>query len=1132
MNSSPNKSPRYRSGIFFVVLLCGFLVIYLTDGFRDNRITVGLLFSDEMIGEAESEAAFQFLDRGDIYLPKRIIPGEIESKPNMLREFDIIWIHRADSSGLPEQFYTPAFLNSVNDYIESGGRLLLTQEAFSLLNNLGFEDQPVQLDHAEAIDHGYGRKLGFHAFIEHPLFDELHGGAYVFNPYEDQVTRQRGFFQEHDSLNGKVIGIDWSYITFRENKKLILEYDKGKGKVLAIGAYILFNIQNHNWDQFGQFMNNALYYLIEPDAGETNYWAQESGDVALFQPVYDKVVYPMAESWKELPSELSFHFKNKSNEFWDLAGERMMTMGHEQSGIDEIWAHPFMAIRDYRAGIKLHDGRIIWLSEIDPEITITPASLTRQYQFDGIRLKEIISVHHDDPKTVVHYEFEGADDAKVLIGFVSNLRLMWPYSHTVAGDLKCGWIDGINSFIMENESGDFTSLVGMNRKPEEHIIGRYDSISYRDHEFSVNPTEKFQCGAMAVFQADHPLDVVIAASHFADPEAIGYLTEGLQNPYGIYKNAYNYYRGLLDDKLMITSPDEDLNTGYRWALVGTDRHFVNTPGVGKSLVAGIGNTIRGWWGGHVVNGRPGYAWYFGRDAEWSAFAINDYGDFNKVKGVLQMLIDYQHMNGKIFHELTTSGAVHYDAADATPLFIVLAGKYLRSSGDQEFIKRNWQAIVRAIDFCYSTDPDQDHLINNTGIGHGWVEGGFLFGGKTTLYLVACWAGALEEAAYMADIIGLNEESKKYKKDANVVTALIRELFRNDESSFYYHSINRDSSFIEEKTVMPAIPMYFEQLETGKVQHMLDEFASNNFTSNWGCRIVGEDSEHFHPRGYHTGSVWPLYTGWVALAEYKYGNSLQAYAHLMNNINVYKHWAKGFIEEVLHGAEYKPNGVCAHQCWSETMAIQPLIEGMLGIEADANFNTLHLSPAVPPDWHHYQVENIPVGENSLDYEMIREGNTVNYLFRFSGDEPLKLLFSPVYLDGAVIKEVRLDDELLTEEIDARDRLIEFYLTDKSELKIEYEGGISVLPLVQNPEPGDIAEGVRIISTCMHGRTYEVLMEAPDSFEADFRVISNELITSVENASILKRSGNIYELRTQFSGSEKYIRKVIRINTGKD
>ena len=127
--------------------------------------------------------------------------------------------------------------------------------------------------------------------------------------------------------------------------------------------------------------------------------------------------------------------------------------------------------------------------------------------------------------------------------------------------------------------------------------------------------------------------------------------------------------------------------------------------------------------------------------------------------------------------------------------------------------------------------------------------------------------------------------------------------------------------------------------------MLNEFASNNFTADWGCRIVGEDSKHFHPRGYHTGSVWPLYTGWVALAEYKYGNHIQGYSHLMNNINVYKHWAKGFIEEVLHGGEYKPNGVCAHQCWSETMAVQPLIEGMLGLEVDANLNALKLSPAV-------------------------------------------------------------------------------------------------------------------------------------------------------------------------------------------
>jgi len=50
-----------------------------------------------------------------------------------------------------------------------------------------------------------------------------------------------------------------------------------------------------------------------------------------------------------------------------------------------------------------------------------------------------------------------------------------------------------------------------------------------------------------------------------------------------------------------------------------------------------------------------YGWYFGRDGEWSGFALLDYGDFQKVKSELEFYGKYQDLSGKIFHEATTSG---------------------------------------------------------------------------------------------------------------------------------------------------------------------------------------------------------------------------------------------------------------------------------------------------------------------------------------------------------------------------------------------------------------------------------------------------------------------------------------------
>src|SRR5690606_14846579 len=128
--------------------------------------------------------------------------------------------------------------------------------------------------------------------------------------------------------------------------------------------------------------------------------------------------------------------------------------------------------------------------------------------------------------------------------------------------------------------------------------------------------------------------------------------------------------------------------------------------------------------------------------------------------------------------------------------------------------------------------------------------------------------------------------------------------------------------------------YFNAIEPEKGRAVTEKFSSGNFSTDWGVRILEEKSKHFNPSGYHVGSVWPLFTGWTSLAEYETGRFLQGFSHIMNNLVIYKHWDLGSIEEVLNGMEYKPSGVTHNQGWSQTMVLQPILEGMLGIKPDA------------------------------------------------------------------------------------------------------------------------------------------------------------------------------------------------------
>ncbi|MBW6460416.1 MAG: hypothetical protein K0B08_07555, partial [Bacteroidales bacterium] len=513
--------------------------------------------------------------------------------------------------------------------------------------------------------------------------------------------------------------------------------------------------------------------------------------------------------------------------------------------------------------------------------------------------------------------------------------------------------------------------------------------------------------------------------------------------------------------------------------------------------------------------------------------------------------------GKIFHELSTSGIVHYDAADATPLYIVLAGRYLRHSGDTAFIRASWPNILKAIDFCYSTDTDGDLLIENTNVGHGWVEGGHLFGSHTSLHLASVWAAALEEAAYMASHLDLSEKFVRFNQDAHRVREIINRDFWNAQNDYYYHGLMADGTYMEETSIMPAIPMLFGQADLEKADKVLPVIASNAFTADWGCRIVPEHDPRFNPRGYHTGSVWPLFTGWASLAEFRNNNYLQGFAHLSSNLEIWKYWGLGFMEEVLNGEVFQPSGVCHHQCWSETMALQPVIEGMLGYRPDAVNRKIYLKPWFPADWESMSVKGIRVGEEKMSMlvqssrfkvqsysdevgsdkvdadrgygargiELNGAMNVTRFSFAKKAGERLDVHLQPVLPPGCKVEKITVNG------LPARDWGLRearqgwvipefgFWLDSTAVVEITWYGGITALPLLSHPVPGERSKGFRFIGTRYDNETYTVILQAPRASRQEFRVWAAEPEKYwPEGAEIINISGHIITLAADFPDLE--------------
>ncbi|MBN4081381.1 hypothetical protein JYT44_03350, partial [Caldithrix abyssi] len=1062
---------------------------------------------------------------------------QLSKTTEILDGIDVLWFHRVDTSHIPVVNKEPHILSSVKDFVRKGGNLLLTQDAFPYIVDLGLETERTQVRYVEVRDSGYGRKIGLHAFREHPVFDGLFGGANIYNPYQDIKCRQNGYFDDSVPGNGKVIAVDWSYIHLRENSKLMVEYEYGAGRVIAVGAYVYLAEPNYHTNHLTLFLENIFNYLAGQKRSEKKYyWDDQPNLIRPFKKSTPSMEIPSPKVWDKSPGSISLYSRDASEDFWDIAGQRLVLMGKERGGIEEIWAHPFMALRDYEVGIQFtsHDS-ILWLNDQIPELEIRPESISRQYKFRRAYLKEIVTTSITKPTGVVHYEYRGVYPAKMIVRFKSNMRLMWPYSQRVTGNLFYAWDPGLNAFIIKDENEEFGLILGSNSRPDQHIIGPFNEISKADTLLRGVEGEHFLISGALEFnlKMNDNLDMIITASNQGMVELEREYRAAVINPEAILIEARESTRDFLAEHTQVTTPDSVFNEGYKWSLIGANRFYVDTPGVGKSLVAGYSTTATGWDGGHQVNGRPGYAWYFGRDAQWSGFALLNYGDFGKVRSILKIFQDYQDLSGKIFHELSTSGVVHYDAADSTPLYIVLAGRYLKHSGDLKFLRESWPYIKKAVDFCFSTDTNRDHLIENTNVGHGWVEGGGLFGSLSTLYLSSCWAEALKEAAYIALSLGYIEKSEEYLKEYKVVKKIINEEFWDEKNKFFHHGKKSDGSFNPELTILAAIPLLFKQVDEDKTIPVLEQFGQNGFSSDWGVRIVKEESELFNPNGYHTGSVWPLYTGWTALAEYKNGNSKQGYSHIMNNLQVYRYWAKGFVEEVLNGLQYKPSGVCRHQCWSQTMVSQPILEGMLGLEPNAVEHKVSLSPSLPAHWDSFTVNHMKIGEHDLNFEMKRIGGTTTYQFSHSGRRRLFLSFEPFFPPGTKIHTVKLNGEEVKPRIDSNSRhtqlKLDLELKKSTTLKIEHFGGIDVIPLVPNPKPGYKSKGFRFLSADYRGKEFIIELQGRSgSNEVIELYLLDGEIDRIDNARLIEQKDNMLRLAVSFGQNKtKYVNKTVKV-----
>ena len=314
----------------------------------------------------------------------------------------------------------------------------------------------------------------------------------------------------------------------------------------------------------------------------------------------------------------------------------------------------------------------------------------------------------------------------------------------------------------------------------------------------------------------------------------------------------------------------------------------------------------------------------------------------------------------------------YASADATPLLLMATNDYLKVSGDTAFVQSHWNSLAKAWDFETSHDLDGDGIYD-TASGTAWVESWIPAMPHQEIYLAALDQQASLAFSELARATGhVDVATAASQRAARLADEIEKEYFL-PSNDFYAFSWNADRSSDASPTIYPAVAWWDGDFKLAHTDPMLRRWASAEFSTDWGTRDLSPSVSFYDPVSYHQGSVWPLFTGWVSLAEYRSGRSLSAYAHLMQNADLTWTEDLGAVTELLSGQFFRWMGrSSSHQLWSSAMVITPALRGLFGLEWNSAEHRLTVTPSLPAQWDEAQISGVPVGNSRVDITLRRSG----------------------------------------------------------------------------------------------------------------------------------------------------------------
>jgi hypothetical protein len=461
------------------------------------------------------------------------------------------------------------------------------------------------------------------------------------------------------------------------------------------------------------------------------------------------------------------------------------------------------------------------------------------------------------------------------------------------------------------------------------------------------------------------------------------------------------------------------------------------------------------------------------------------------------------------------------------------------------------------------------LIENTGVGHGWVEGGALYPPHEEIYMQGLWVEALRGIAELADQVNDRKLAAEARTAAERTRAATESLYWLPRDGFYAFATNRPQStprtaepgpnrdrrqarmdalsrmrLVDEDTVLPAVPLWWRVLDEARAQSQIDHIGSGAMATDWGTRIISGRSLLYDPLSYHYGSVWPLFTGWAAMGAYRYGRPHVGYQALMANVLLTYDGALGYVTELLSGDFNAPFGRSSHhQVWSEAMVVTPAVRGLLGVEVSGGGRGLSFAPQLPAHWDRVVMRNIAAGDARYDISLDRTPGreTVKIIRRTPESSginrgpaaPAPTIVAPAFPLDARINRVLVNGRAARFQVaragDVQRAEVTVELTaETTQVEYIYDEGTEVYIETQALVPGASSQGLRILRSRADASALRLSLEGRGGRTYQLRVRTSRRLG--ETGGVKKTEGGERDpqLLVSFEGPEEtYVRRELTI-----